>query len=156
MPQKTILQRFSEKYKVNTKTGCWEWTAAISTQGYGRLGVDGKARAAHRVSWEIHHGEIPEWEGYHGACVCHKCDNRLCVNPEHLFLGSHQENISDRNQKGRDGQFEGDLNPRAKLTEVQAMVIKYSNIPARKLMNKYGISKAQVSAIRTGRSWSYL
>lgn len=85
--------------KVRLSDGCWEWTASLSSQGYGMLKVGGKhgaAMRAHRLSWLLHHGEIPA-----GQCVLHHCDNRLCVRPDHLFLGSQLDNIADRDKKGR-------------------------------------------------------
>lgn len=85
--------------KVNKADGCWPWVGARSSSGrYGALAVHGKTQGAHRVSWAIHHGPIPD-----GMHVLHKCDNPICVNPSHLFLGSHLENMADMTSKGRRG-----------------------------------------------------
>lgn len=78
------------------KNGCWLWTGRLRKNGYGRMKVNGKDERAHRVSWWIHRGEIPD-----DLCVLHKCDTRACVNPECLFLGTRKDNYDDMRQKGR-------------------------------------------------------
>ena len=94
-----IIKRFSEKIKFNPETECWDWTAATYNDGYGifRLsGAGGGVCRAHRFSWEAYNGKIPE-----GLCVLHKCDNRKCVNPKHLFLGTKKDNTHDMISKNR-------------------------------------------------------
>lgn len=87
------IQRFYEKILFDN---CWLWQASIRTSGYGAFNIGGKNCYAHRISYEIHVGEISE-----NLHVLHSCDNRKCVNPKHLFLGTHQDNMLDMKNKGR-------------------------------------------------------
>jgi len=80
---------------------CWIWTGSKTKKGYGKFRVGDKNQYAHRISFQIHHGAIDGDGSYHGICSCHACDNPPCVRPEHLFAGTHQVNIEDRNSKGR-------------------------------------------------------
>ena len=88
------IKRFWPKVDVRSPDECWEWQGNISA-GYGRLKINGENVGAHRISWEIHNGSIP-----HGMYILHKCDNRRCVNPNHLYLGTQSDNISDREYRG--------------------------------------------------------
>jgi hypothetical protein len=94
----TTLQRLMQRIKAQSERGCWEWNGTRNNRGYGEISVDHLKELAHRVSWELHFGPIPE-----GLCVLHRCDNPPCINPFHLFLGNLKDNIRDMFGKERNG-----------------------------------------------------
>ncbi|HVM93407.1 MAG TPA: HNH endonuclease [Terriglobales bacterium] len=146
-------QRFHAKY-VRAESGCWEWTGYVNKSlGYGEFFWSRKKGYAHRFSYLIHKGEIPD-----GKLVCHTCDNRKCVNPEHLWLGSISENIKDMWEKGRQvfGDQRGEKNGCAKLTESDVKAIRQSRESQRAIAEKYGISQAMVHLIKSRKKWAHI
>lgn len=117
-----LEERFHEKYEIVEPGGCWVWMAGTSSTGYGLVHTGSRMERAHRMSWELHNGPIPEGKGYHGTCVLHRCDVPSCVNPNHLFLGSQAENMADMNAKGRVSR--GEAHGHAKLTETDVLDIR--------------------------------
>ena len=104
-----LTERFADKW--TREKGCWLWVARKNAGGYGTFKADSKSLLAHRVSYELYVGEIPD-----GMCVCHKCDTPACVNPQHLFLGSHKDNAVDCVQKGRRADQKGRHNNNYNMT----------------------------------------
>ena len=155
-------KRFESKYRVDEASGCWLWTGYKSQLGYGLLTVDRVRMRAHRLSYQLHIGPIPKGEGFHGTCVCHKCDVRNCVNPEHLYLGTHQQNMRDRNERDRVGHSQ--RHGRAILKDDDVRLIKrflerfppsFGNRPSPQefLSRWFGVSCPTISQISTGRKW---
>lgn len=134
---------------VQAANGCLEWRGTRNTKGYGQLRVGGKLTLVHRVTWEIHNGPIPD-----GLCVLHKCDNRVCVNHDHLFLGTHEDNVRDMCAKGR--QARGETHSQAKLTEQDVLAIRADPRPPRKIAEQYGVSSWTITAIQFGREWRHI
>jgi hypothetical protein len=140
---------------------CWEWKSSLDSRGYGRVWFDGKVQKAHRVVYELVNGPIPEGEGYHGTCVCHKCDNRKCVNPDHLFLGSNADNVRDMKSKGRGvtPKLKGEAHGCAKLTADQVREIRRlraEGLTQQAIADRFGIGQPLVSRIVNGKCWAHL
>ena len=140
--------RFEAKITVNPITGCWEWTASQNPDGYGQFKLNGRREKAHRVAHVLYIGEIPK-----GMCVLHRCDNPSCVNPEHLFLGTHADNVKDKVAKGRAAK--GEKNGRAKLTKEAVLHIRKRTMLQREYARLYGVDQTTVSKIQLGKKWSH-
>ncbi len=136
-----------------TPSGCWEWSGFRNGSGYGMFGIGGKTIRAHRYSYEMHKGPIPT-----GLLVCHSCDNPPCVNPDHLWLGTHRDNGQDMSKKGRGTKtpsVHSEQHPLSKLTKDKARAIRADARPARIVAAEYGVSSSLVEGIRRGTHWKY-
>lgn len=178
MPKSSTVERLW-KY-VDTTGECWVWTGLLSDKGYGRIRVSqSQVKPAHRLMYEITYGPIPD-----GMHVCHHCDNRACVRPDHLFLGTHADNMADMRAKGRsakgsrngsythpesrrwgkavpeESRLRGERNPSSKISENEVREIRalYANggISQREIAKRYGLSQAGVSVIVAGKRWAHL
>lgn len=131
---------------------CWEWEKSLTDKGYGSVRFNGHPQTAHRVSWKLTYGEIKD-----GLWVLHKCDNRKCVNPNHLFLGTALDNNRDRAQKGRSATAHGENCHFAKLTSNQVREIRrrasIREVPQSKLAIEYGVSLTHIERIVNYRAW---
>lgn len=147
MKRKTLVERFFDKTKENN--GCLEWTSWLLPNGYGQFHKDRKTVLAHRVAWELKNGDIPV-----GMFILHKCDNRKCVNHEHLFLGTFNENMLDMVSKDRHAR--GTRNGHAKLTNAQVIKIRSTIGTHKAIAEVFGVSQALVTMIRNGRIWRHI
>ena len=153
---KTSINRILEKIEIITESGCWVFMGNLSNKGYGVIGNDAgeekKLYSTHRKTFEYFIGEIPK-----GISVCHRCDVTSCCNPNHLFLGTHKQNMEDRKRKGRCAI--ADKNARSKITHKQAeMIIEYKKQGKnlKELSRQLPISYWQVCAIANGTRRTYL
>lgn len=135
-----LSERFHEKYQPVPFSGCWIWEAATDRKGYGQIGIeDQKHKSAHRVSWELHNGNIPE-----GKHILHRCDVPSCVNPAHLFLGTHKENMRDSAVKNRN-------NPKLNVEAVAD--IRTRRMTQHEFARLYGVSRSAVRNVLLGINW---
>lgn len=167
-----FLARFWAKVdKSAGPDGCWLWTGCRMPTGYGQLRVFGKVSiCSHRISWEITNGPLPQGTGFHGTCVCHRCDNPSCCNPAHLFIGSHKDNMNDRDRKGRvasgarsghvthpESFARGEQHACSKLTERAVReILSQPHLATATLGSMYGVTDGAIRHIRRGTSWKHL
>lgn len=148
--KETVLERFEAKF---TKSdGCWEWNASITRIGYGRFRVAGETQLAHRVAYQLYIGEITT-----GMCVCHRCDNRKCVNPAHLFLGFQADNVHDCEDKGRGVHPSGENHYFSRLTEEQVIEIRARYSDGEKIAEiakEFGMAHSTIYEIVRRRKWT--
>jgi hypothetical protein len=156
---RSVFERFEEK--LVKSNGCWQWIASKFPSGYGQFWLAGTQHTAHRISFDLYIGPVPE-----DLFVCHSCDNYGCVNPDHLFLGSQLENMADMKRKGRQGRrgsafrlpghSQGERNSSAKLTKDQVLAIRQDTRTQQAIANEYGVCQVTISAIKSRLTWSHI
>lgn len=146
------LKKYYEKYVIK-QDGCWDWKGITEHTGYAKLGIRPPIKA-HRASWIIHKGEIPK-----GLVVCHSCDNRKCTNPNHLWIGTHKENIQDRIKKGRCNTPKGTQLKVSKINEIEAKEIKIllkKGLTCAEISRQYEVNGKLISRIKNGETWKHV
>lgn len=150
-----IAERLQDGCVVDRETRCHNWSKGLDAGGYGQIKVKGKTQNAHRVAYRYLVGEIPA-----GIHVLHRCDNRRCINPLHLFLGTHAENMQDKAAKGRCGCAKGEASGSAKLTAAQVVEIRalaQNGFTQKAIGLRFGVSQVTVGDIAVRRkSWAHI
>ena len=150
----SLIERF-EKHITKTDN-CWLWKGAKKGQNYGSFSINGKDYRAHRIAYKLYINDYDQ-----SLNVLHSCDHTLCVNPDHLFLGTHQENMNDKVNKNRQAKMPGELCPTHKLTEKEVIEIiknfenKYRGMFSN-LSKQYNVSSSTIECIYHKRTWTYL
>lgn len=145
-------ERFWSKVSRVGTGECWMWQAFVTPSGYGLFFIDRTTRnvPAHRVSWMLTHGPIPD-----GMMVCHRCDVRACVNPAHLFIGTHLDNMADMRTKGRAASAERSAHARFTRETVRTIRERFAagGVTKRQLSKEYGVTPRSIFCVVTGLLW---
>lgn len=156
--REALLVRLDRHSMPEPNSGCQIWlSSSRNPYGHGHMGVNGRTVMAHRVAWMCNHGEIPD-----GMLILHKCDTAGCINPDHLFIGTHQDNEDDKVRKGRQARgaklahprARGERNGNSKLTLVDVISIRKINAPQRQIAEKFGVTQAIISKIKRREVWA--
>lgn len=149
-----IRDEFFERYEPDLNGGCWLWTGYCS-HGYGIIWKKHEGRThpygAHRAFYERFVGEVPP-----GLYVLHRCDVPCCVNPAHLFVGTHRENMEDMARKGRHADCRGERQPNAKLTTADVIAIRADRRGVVEIARAYGVRDSTISNIIAGKRWAHI
>lgn len=148
-----LIDRFNRYVAKGGNDDCWTWTGTKNPQGYGAIRYRGKGSFAHRMSYEIHKGQIPT-----GQYVCHTCDNPSCVNPKHLFLGTPKDNSDDMRNKKRNVILQGIKNGNARLTPDKVLEMRqlFGILSLNALATRYSVSQKTVLNVKQGKIWKHV
>lgn len=148
-PVQDTIARFESQVEPEPMSGCWLWIGPCSQEGYGLFRIKGVRRRAHRIAWILYCGEITS-----DMSVCHRCDNRCCVNLDHLFLGTFADNMDDKVRKGRNTR--GAAISTAKLNPEKVLAIRADCRSATLIASEYGVSDDTVHRIWQGTTWKHI
>lgn len=140
--------------RVDRSRKCWIWTGAVSHSGYGAACLDGRQMSAHRIAYTLHHGPIPD-----GMLVCHTCDNKLCTNPKHLFIGTTMDNMADKMNKGRHDCARGEKQAFSKLSQADVVLIRDRARKGEKqarLAEEFGVMQNTINRIVNRKRWKHV
>ena len=147
-------ERLDKFVTIDLKSQCWIWTGSKNKKNYGCIHFKGKTRIAHRLAYELYKGQIPK-----GLLVCHNCDNPSCINPDHLFLGTNQDNSNDKFSKNREKILYGQSNGNSKLTTNEVVNIKrmlISGYTPTEISRKFNVSDGAIFSIRDNNTWRHV
>lgn len=158
------IKRFWSRVDIRGPDECWNWNHAMNRSGYGivklwALADRGKAVTAHRFAWAVANGPVPKGSGYHGTVVAHRCDNRRCCNPAHLFLTDQRGNLQDCLDKGRGNKAFGERAGKTKLTEGEVLSIRHDaarGMDRAALAERHHVTVQTVMDVTTRKSWKHL
>ena len=150
MPRNEVTPQYVEdRTIVLSESGCWIWMLSTTKGGYGKMSVDGKSRIAHREVWKAKNGDVPD-----GLLLCHRCDTPSCVNPDHLFLGTHADNAMDMVSKGRAAK--GARVFLTKLTEEKVRQIRSMSGSSKSIAKQMGVCEASVWNVKNRVTWRHV
>lgn len=146
--KKSLREKFEQRFRVTP--GCWVWTHGLDNNGYGKITYKSATTRAHRISYELYIAEIPS-----GLHVLHRCDNPACVNPDHLFIGTHADNMRDKTKKGRAiGAHPGESHHKAKLTVEKVLKIRGDARNPTQMACEYNVDRKTICAVLSRKSWA--
>jgi hypothetical protein len=147
-----IIKRIYAKIVCDIKTRCWNWTGYLNHNGYGLITINGKTHRVHRLIYQKLCGPIPEDK----PCILHRCDNRKCCNPKHLYAGTLQDNAIDRSKRNPKSYQIGEKHGRTHLTEKDILEIRASEETQIVLAKRFRVCKANISFIQHRQTWKHL
>ncbi len=147
------IERFWSYVDIKGLFDCWEWQGSKDRDGYGQFRINKKLVGSHRLAYELYHGKIPD-----GKQINHKCNNRPCCNPFHIYAGTPQDNVDDMVRAGRQNKLYGELHGMAKLTEKQVVEIRENKnkLSKTKLAKIYNVSRTLIYLIDSRKNWTHI